>query len=318
MRHPPDKKRQRSGRKNAVLVTKSLTVAAAKLGQRNAGRQHVQRHGDAITIQALLHGCRGHDDGIQRIALLARQGARLALEPARGKERRVVLQVFLEQRVIGGDHRQAEGAGRFQAGVLGDERSLDVDQVAILRRFKHGAMHGAPAHQPVFRITRHRPAGDANDARLVRLITVTRHHQPDLDPLPGQRLAEGFNRGGHPIDPGKIDVRHHQDAHSSLCMFGFGNGRGEYEERLAHTPLDQFEATVKVLDDGRTGIDPVAAIDVSEAVDFADRRPMDMAADNAIQPTLAGVMDGRIFKVENEIERCFDLALGVAGQRPVA
>jgi hypothetical protein len=72
---------------------------------------------------------------------------------------------------------------------------------------------------------------------------------------------------------------------------------------LAHAPLDQFEPAVEVLDDGGAGIDPVAAVDVGEATDVADRRPVDMAADHAVQPALAGVMDGRLLEIENEIER---------------
>ena len=41
---------------------------------------------------------------------------RLAPQPARGKQSRVMLQVLLEQRVIGGGHRQAKRARRLEAG----------------------------------------------------------------------------------------------------------------------------------------------------------------------------------------------------------
>ena len=73
-----------------------------------------------------------------------------------------------------------------------------------------------------------------------------------------------------------------------------------------------------MLDDGGARIDPVAAVDIGKAVDLADRRPMDVAADDAIEPALARVMDGRLLEVEDEIERRLDLALGETRQRPVA
>ncbi|MPN10482.1 hypothetical protein SDC9_157777 [bioreactor metagenome] len=73
-----------------------------------------------------------------------------------------------------------------------------------------------------------------------------------------------------------------------------------------------------MLDDGRTGIDPVAAIHIGQAADVADRGPVDMAADHAVQPPFPGVVDGRFLEIENEIECRLHLALGVAGQRPVA
>jgi hypothetical protein len=66
---------------------------------------------------------------------------------------------------------------------------------------------------------------------------------------------------------------------------------------------------VEVLDDGGAGIDPVAAVDVSEAVDLLDRGPVDVAADDAIEPALAGVADGRILEIEDEVERVLTLRL---------
>ncbi len=89
-------------------------------------------------------------------------------------------------------------------------------------------------------------------------------------------------------------------------------------QQSAHIPGDQFQPAIEMLDDGRAGIDPIAAIDIGQAVDFADRRPVDVAADDAIETAFAGMADRRMFEVENEVQRCLDLALGVAGQRPVA
>ena len=60
----------------AVLQPEGQAVATAELGERDAGRQHVQRHVDAIALQALLHRRGGHDHRVERVALPARAGTR--------------------------------------------------------------------------------------------------------------------------------------------------------------------------------------------------------------------------------------------------
>ena len=57
-------------------------------------------------------------------------------------------------------------------------------------------------------------------------------------------------------------------------------------------PVDQFEVAIQVFDDGRTGINPVAAIDIAQAVDFAQGGPVDMATDYAVEAAFTGMVDG--------------------------
>ena len=165
---------------------------------------------------------RWHQRRVEGVALAARKGARLIPQPAGRQPRRVMLQVFLEQRVVGRQHRQLQAAGSGQAGIVGDEGGLDVDRVAVARRCEHCAMHGPPADQPVFGIARQRPAGDANDAGFIRFVAVTRHDQTNLDATGGQRSAERFDRGRHPIDAREVDIGHHQDAHSDSSISSSG------------------------------------------------------------------------------------------------
>ena len=50
-----------------------------------------------------------------------------------------MLQVFLEQGVISSDDWFVQHAGGVQPGVMRGERRLDVDHIAVRRRFQRGA-----------------------------------------------------------------------------------------------------------------------------------------------------------------------------------
>ena len=83
-------------------------------------------------------------------------------------------------------------------------------------------------------------------------------------------------------------------------------------------PGDEFEPSVEVLDDGRAAVDPVATVDVGEAVRFADHGTVNVAADDPVQPALARGTQRSVLEVEDELQRTLHPALGVAGERPVA
>ena len=77
-------------------------------------------------------------------------------------------------------------------------------------------------------------------------------------------------------------------------------------------PENELHAAIQVFNNGRATVHPVAAIEVVNAVDFLDHRPVDMAADGTVHSLFAGVVDDGIFKVENKIDGGFDLAFGIA------
>lgn len=83
-------------------------------------------------------------------------------------------------------------------------------------------------------------------------------------------------------------------------------------------PAYQFHASVQVFHDRGAAVHPVAAVDIGQALDFLDHRPVDVAADRAVESQLACVADHRFFEVEDEIQRGLDAAFCVARQRPVA
>ena len=81
--------------------------------------------------------------------------------------------------------------------------------------------------------------------------------------------------------------------------------------------MQQFHTAIRVFNNGRTAIDPVATVDVGHAFDILDGGAVDVAADHAIQPSITHGVHNGIFKIENEGNCALDTALGVAGERPV-
>ena len=72
-----------------------------------------------------------------------------------------------------------------------------------------------------------------------------------------------------------------------------------------------------MFDQGRAAFYPVTIIAVGDAVDFANFRVMDMAANNAVDAPILGNVGKRIFKVCNKFNGVFHLQLQIGGKRPV-
>ena len=51
-------------------------------------------------------------------------------------------------------------------------------------------------------------------------------------------------------------------------------------------PLDEFKPAVEVLDDRRAGVHPVAAVRISQTVDFGDFRPVNVATYDSVDACL--------------------------------
>ena len=76
-------------------------------------------------------------------------------------------------------------------------------------------------------------------------------------------------------------------------------------------------AAVVVLDHQRAGFDEVAGVDVSDAVDLADDRVMDMAADDPVDAAALGFAGKLALERADEIDRVLDLELGPGRERPI-
>ena len=84
------------------------------------------------------------------------------------------------------------------------------------------------------------------------------------------------------------------------------------------SPLDEFQPAVQMFYDGRATVHPVAAVDIEKPVHFLDGGAMDVAAHHTVKAAFAHGMDDGILEIADETDRCFDLALGIACQRPVS
>ena len=96
-----------------------------------------------------------------------------------------------------------------------DERGLDVNQVeAPLGQHRREFEHAIQPHHSVFGVEQHGARRQPDDTRLgFRSLAVGRRNQQHLVPEGRELTPEGLNRGGHPVDPRKVHVGDHQDAH---------------------------------------------------------------------------------------------------------
>jgi len=183
----------------------------------NAGRHAMQRRGDAIVDQRVLHRAGRHDDRIERVALAPRERTRKGPQRALGQGRDVVVQVFLEMRVIGGDAGQAQAACMAQAGIVRGEGRLHMDQIAGQRtEIAQRAAQRLAMHQTILGVEGNPPCRHARDAGIVKMRRrIRRRNDSYLDVLFRQGVAKGLDGGGDAIDAGEIYVGDHQDAHGN-------------------------------------------------------------------------------------------------------
>jgi hypothetical protein len=129
-----------------------------------------------------------------------------------------VEQILLKQGVVGFHGRQPEQARQLHAGIMRDERRLDVDQIISLIFQRLGKPEDLLiTHHPVFRIDRQIARNNADYVALLRGIgAIGRRDQRDLVPELPELLSEGFDRGRYTVDSRKINIGYHQNAHNTL------------------------------------------------------------------------------------------------------
>src|SRR5581483_8910337 len=98
----------------------------------------------------------------------------------------------------------------------------------------------------------------------------------------------------HAVDLRMPGVGCNQDAHGSGRL-PEARRRPARPRFLAHglAPRDQLEIAGIVLDDGRAAFDPVAAVEVADAVDHLALGVVDVAADDAVEAAAAGLGEER-------------------------
>ena len=81
--------------------------------------------------------------------------------------------------------------------------------------------------------------------------------------------------------------------------------------------MEKLDASIEVLDHRRAAFDPIAAVVVGGAVDFADRSRVDVAAEDTIHLVILRIPDDGLLEFPDEADDIFDLGLHIGTQRPV-
>ena len=82
-------------------------------------------------------------------------------------------------------------------------------------------------------------------------------------------------------------------------------------------PEHHLETAIVVLDDRRAAFDPVAAIEIVDAVDHAIGRVMDMAADDAVGVVPAGFAGDGLLEGANEAHGPLDAVFEISREGPI-
>ena len=120
-----------------------------------------------------------------------------------------MMQIFFEERVIRRHARNAELTRDPHAGVMRDERRMDVDDI---ERFaaepRANAAQGASLHQAVLRVERDAVRGNSDDAGFVggNRFRIGRRDQSDFVAESGQLTAKRADGSRYSVDPRKVDV----------------------------------------------------------------------------------------------------------------
>ena len=82
-------------------------------------------------------------------------------------------------------------------------------------------------------------------------------------------------------------------------------------------PGHQAQFTVRIFHQRRQALDPVAVVAIDDTADVADLGLVDVAADDAIQALLLGLVSERVFEGGDVVPRILDLGFQVLRKRPV-
>ena len=178
-----------------MLLAETCAIAVGKLRQRQSGRDYLDVALDAITAQGVVHDARWGNHRVHRITLAPRQPLRQLAPERRRQPRRITVDVFGKQRVVGAQHRLAITPRQRHAGIVGGKRRLDVDQVIAVRvELPQLLAQGAAPHQPVFRVKRQIVAGHAHNLLLgivaVIVLRIGRRQQSAADAELPQHAAK--------------------------------------------------------------------------------------------------------------------------------
>jgi hypothetical protein len=101
---------------------------------------------------------------------------------------------------------------------MSDERSLDVYEIRLQPlELRPQRTERAELHRSILRVARHSARWHPEDVRLgiARSAGIFGRNQERFMAGGMQSAAESLDGSGNAVDPRKVDVRDHQDAHAS-------------------------------------------------------------------------------------------------------
>ena len=72
------------------------------------------------------------------------------------------------------------------------------------------------------------------------------------------------------------------------------DARGGVVEAVGRGPVQDFQAAVEMLDQGRAAFDPIAVVGIKDIADLAHLGVMDVAADDAVEAAAARHLGHRL------------------------
>ncbi len=231
-----------TGRSAAMpcCVRNARAVAALELVEIQARGNRVDGARDAVAGEHVGELARRRDDGVDGVALAPRDRASERACGSGRQQRHVVMQVLLEERVIGLERRDVQAARSLDPDPMRDERRLDVQHVDAADEGEASRERRARLHHAVFGIEREVARRLAQDTLVVLPPGRIRgRDEPGLAAVRREITAERLDRRRHAVYPREVDVRDHEHAHAT--------GPPRKVSKLAPQVLRDSDYAVRVL-----------------------------------------------------------------------
>ena len=87
-----------------------------------------------------------------------------------------------------------------------------------------------------------------------------------------------------------------------------------HDNSVSSELMHNFDFAVEMLDQGRTGLDPIAAVVISDIAEFMDGGAVDVSAKNAVHPIAFRVFNHRRLELSDKANRIFDPLFDVGAE----
>ena len=146
--------------RDAVFLPERGPISGYKAFWCNAGRNDFSGRCDAVFLEHLQHGARGHNHPVQAVALMPREPFCSKTQQRSGYQWNVVKEVFFKKCVVRLHARNTQQSRQIGAQVMRHKRCLDMDDVVFFFAKQINMTHDpAVAHETVFRVQGDAPGG---------------------------------------------------------------------------------------------------------------------------------------------------------------